>query len=61
MASTAPQLAAAVARHRSLLRGLRGTRGSLDGPVFFSLRGGMGQLVERLGRTFGHIAEPIGN
>jgi oxygen-dependent protoporphyrinogen oxidase len=48
MASTAPQLAAAVGRHRSLLRGLRGVPASLDGPVFNSLRGGMARLVERL-------------
>lgn len=48
MASTAPQLAAGVRSSRSLLRGLRGTTPSLDGPVFFSLRGGMEQLVARL-------------
>lgn len=46
LASTAPQLADAT-RHRSLLLGLRGTAGSLDGPVFNSLRGGMGVLADR--------------
>lgn len=48
MASTAPQLAAAAHRSRSLLLGLRGTAASLDGPVFYSLRGGMGVLASRL-------------
>lgn len=50
MASTAPQLAAAASSHRSLLRGLRNTPSSLnaDGPVFFSLRGGMTRLVDAL-------------
>lgn len=48
MASTAPQLAAAAGRSRSLLLGLKGAAGSLDGPVFYSLRGGMGVLAARL-------------
>ena len=50
MASTAPQLAAAATKHRSLLRGLRHTPSSLnaDGPVFFSLRSGMSRLVDAL-------------
>jgi oxygen-dependent protoporphyrinogen oxidase len=46
LASTAPQLAAS--QHRSMLLGLRGTRPSLDGPVFLSLQGGMGRLAECL-------------
>ena len=49
MSSTAPQLAAAAARSRSLLLGLRGTAGSLDGPVFYSLRSGLGRLAEVMG------------
>ncbi|HEV7887015.1 MAG TPA: protoporphyrinogen oxidase [Acidimicrobiales bacterium] len=50
LSASAPQLAAAAQRSRSLLLGLRGTgaKGSLDGPVFFSLKGGMARLVEAL-------------
>jgi len=45
--ATAPQLAAA-ASARSLMRGLRAQRGDQAKPAFHSLRGGLGQLVDRL-------------
>jgi len=48
LSAVAPQLAAAAAKHRSLLLGLRGTPPSLDGPVFYSLTGGLGALVDAL-------------
>jgi protoporphyrinogen/coproporphyrinogen III oxidase len=59
MASTAPQLAAAAARSRSLLLGLRGTAGSLEGPVFSSLRGGMGVLARRLAAALGEAGVDV--
>ena len=48
--ATTPQLAAAAAAHRSLLRGVRSQRevGRRGGPVFWSLGGGLGRLVQRL-------------
>ncbi len=55
-AATAPAVWEAAAQHRSLLRGLRRERGAATdgaGPVFLTLRGGLGRLVERL-------AEPLG-
>lgn len=45
--AAAPQLAAATAS-RSLMNGLREGRASSEAPLFASLRGGMGRLVERL-------------
>jgi oxygen-dependent protoporphyrinogen oxidase len=48
LAATAPQLAEAAARHRSLLLGLRGSAGAHTGPVFLTHREGMGRVVERL-------------
>jgi len=50
LAATAPQLAAALARHRSLLVGLRreGAPQPGAGPVFLSLAGGLDRLVTRL-------------
>lgn len=46
--ATAPQLAAA-ASSRSLLRGLRSQRANgAERPLFHSLRGGLGQMVDRL-------------
>ena len=50
--ATAPQLAAAARRHRSLLLGLRAdakqTAAGRDGPVFLTPRAGLGALVGRL-------------
>ncbi len=46
LAATAPQLADAAHAHRSLLLGLRAPVSS--GPLFQSLRGGLGRLVDRL-------------
>jgi protoporphyrinogen/coproporphyrinogen III oxidase len=49
LAVVAPQLADAVARHRSLLFGLRPSRRTTTaGPVFLAPRAGMGALVDRL-------------
>jgi oxygen-dependent protoporphyrinogen oxidase len=54
LAATAPQLADAAQRHRSLLRGLRATTDAPEtaatgtGPVFQSVRGGLRRLVARL-------------
>jgi oxygen-dependent protoporphyrinogen oxidase len=48
LSSSAPQLAAAARSSRSLLLGLRGTRGSLDGPVFSTVAGGLSRLVDAL-------------
>lgn len=55
LSSSAPQLAGAATKHRSLLLGLRGTKGSLDGPVFSTLRGGLGRLVDALAERVGDI------
>ncbi|MHB8670438.1 MAG: protoporphyrinogen oxidase [Acidimicrobiales bacterium] len=53
LAAVAPPVAEAAAGSRSLVLGLRRQRreasGSGAGPVFWSLAGGLGQLVERLG------------
>ncbi len=53
--STAPQLSAAVERHRSMILGLRADRRSgsgagaaSDDPVFLAVAGGMERLVDRL-------------
>jgi oxygen-dependent protoporphyrinogen oxidase len=55
--ATAPQLASAVTRHRSLIRGLANDRrrqaAASPGPVFLTPPGGVGQLVERLQRHLG--------
>ncbi|HZQ27037.1 MAG TPA: protoporphyrinogen oxidase [Acidimicrobiales bacterium] len=49
LAATAPQLDAVARRSRSLLLGLRrAPRPAASGPVFLSLRGGTGVLVDRL-------------
>lgn len=51
LASTAPQLAAAAARHRSLILGVRRERRQAPppaGPVFLGISGGMERLVARL-------------
>ena len=50
LAATAPQLAAAAGRHRSLLRGLRatGVPPPAGGPVFVSVAGALDRLVTRL-------------
>ncbi len=57
VAATAPELDAAASSHRSLLVGMRGaaraaSSGSKEttGPVFRGLEGGMGRMVEVLGR-----------
>jgi protoporphyrinogen/coproporphyrinogen III oxidase len=48
-AATAPQLFAAAHSNRSLMRGLRATTPALsDAPVFLTVRGGLGELVDRL-------------
>jgi oxygen-dependent protoporphyrinogen oxidase len=46
LAATAPQLADAARRHRSLLLGLRAPVGT--GPIFQSVRGGLARLVDAL-------------
>ena len=46
LAATAPQLADAARDHRSLLLGVRAA--TSGGPVFYSVRGGLERLVERL-------------
>jgi oxygen-dependent protoporphyrinogen oxidase len=62
--ATAPQLAAA-ASARSLMRGVRAQRGDQAKPSFHSLRGGMGQLVDRLaeelhdGGVIIHLESPV--
>ncbi|HEY1279678.1 MAG TPA: protoporphyrinogen oxidase, partial [Acidimicrobiales bacterium] len=48
LAATAPQLAEAVARHRSLLLGLRTPSRARAGPVFLTHPAGLGRVVERL-------------
>jgi len=48
LAATAPQLAEAVARHRSLLLGLRSPSRASAGPVFLTYPEGLGCVVERL-------------
>lgn len=55
LSATAPQLSAAVSRHRSLLLGLRGTPPSLDGPVFFTLARGLQTLVDALADRLGDV------
>ncbi len=62
--ATAPQLAAA-ASARSRMRGVRAQRGDQAKPAFHSLRGGLGQLVDRLveelragGATI-HLGSPV--
>lgn len=62
--ATAPQLAAA-ASARSLMRGVRAERGDQAKPSFHSLRGGLGQLVDRLveelraGGAIIHLESPV--
>jgi protoporphyrinogen/coproporphyrinogen III oxidase len=52
--ASAPQLAEAAARHRSLIVGLRRQRREASpGPVFHSLPGGMARLIERLAASLG--------
>ena len=49
--ATVPQVWRAAAEHRSLLQGLREQRAATaaaDRPVFLTVRGGMGRIVERL-------------
>ena len=48
LAATAPQLADAARRHRSLLLGLRSGRSPTTGPVFLTHPDGLGRVVERL-------------
>ncbi len=50
LAATAPQVAEAAARHRSLLLGLRSGRSvaSPDAPIFLTHPGGLGHVVHRL-------------
>jgi protoporphyrinogen/coproporphyrinogen III oxidase len=48
LAATAPQLADAAARHRSLLLGLRAPSRASAGPVFLTHPEGLGRVVERL-------------
>jgi oxygen-dependent protoporphyrinogen oxidase len=48
LAATAPQLAEAAARHRSLLLGLRSATSASAGPVFLTHPEGMGRVVECL-------------
>lgn len=48
VSATAPQLAEAARRHRSLLLGLRRMPAPPPGPLFLAPRGGMGRLVDRL-------------
>jgi oxygen-dependent protoporphyrinogen oxidase len=55
LSSSAPQLAAAASRSRSLLLGLRGTPASLDGPVFLTVAGGLCRLVDALADRLGDV------
>jgi protoporphyrinogen/coproporphyrinogen III oxidase len=48
LAATAPQLAEAAARHRSLLLGLRAPSTATPGPVFLTHPEGLGHVVHRL-------------
>lgn len=62
--STAPQLATAAERHRSMILGLRadrrsvaraGTAGADTDPVFLAVAGGMERLVERLASSLAGV------
>jgi len=48
LAATAPQLADAARRHRSLLLGLRSPRSATAGPVFLTHPDGLGRVVDQL-------------
>ncbi len=54
--ATLPPVWEAAAGHRSVLDGLRARRratSSADGPVFATVRGGLGRVIERLGTALG--------
>lgn len=56
--AAAPPVAAAVQRSRSLLRGARGQRAQAaddDRPVFLTLEGGLGQVVDALAAGLGDV------
>lgn len=63
LAAGAPQIAAAVPRHRSLIEALRAQRAGAppagDAPVFYTLRGGLGRLVEALAASLAEAGADI--
>ena len=58
--ASAPQLAEAGRRHRSLILGLRGAPKPAPGPVFYAHRGGMERLVEALVAELGGVDVRLG-
>jgi protoporphyrinogen/coproporphyrinogen III oxidase len=61
VAASAPQLADAAARHRSLILGLRGAPKPAPGPVFYAHPQGMERLVDALvARLAGHADVRLG-
>lgn len=58
--AVAPQLAAAARRSRSLVRGVRATGGSAGaGPVFLTLPGGLGRLVDVLAAGLANLGVDV--